>query len=65
MVDREGGPGDPRNPVDDYAATNLHLHRKTLMGADLCITMRNVFDVDARDPSSAPSPPSDDTPGRK
>lgn len=51
-----------RNPVDDYAATNLHLYRKTLMGADLGITMRNAFDVDARDPSSGPSPISDDIP---
>lgn len=53
VLDRERGVGDPRPPVEDYVVVNLALQRERLFGnVELAFTVRNLFDADARDPSS-------------
>lgn len=53
VLDRARRDTDPRPPIDDYAVVNLALQWEGMLDdIDLAFTMRNVFDADARDPSS-------------
>jgi outer membrane receptor protein involved in Fe transport len=48
--------GDSRSPVDDYITTDLTLRRKNIRKGhwNFAISVRNLFDVDAREPSLGP-----------
>jgi outer membrane cobalamin receptor len=49
------GAGDPRAPVDDYTTVDLTLRRKEIKGHwNFAVSVRNLFDADARVPSSGP-----------
>jgi iron complex outermembrane receptor protein len=54
---RERASGDTRKEVDDYHTTNLTLRRQALwQHLDLALAVRNLFDEDVREPSSAVIP---------
>ncbi len=47
--------GDPRPTLDDYATMDLTLRRKYISNnLDFAMSVRNVFDADAREPSPGP-----------
>lgn len=49
--------GDHRPPIPDYAWVDLTLRRKRLHDHfELAFSIRNLFDVDAREPSPAGIP---------
>jgi outer membrane receptor protein involved in Fe transport len=52
VFDRARATPDPRPPVDDYITVNVSLRKEDIHGVDLAFTLRNIFDEDARDPSS-------------
>lgn len=55
VADRRREPGDARPPVADYTLTDLTL--RTLRGLDrwdFALSVRNLFDVAAREPSPSP-----------
>ncbi len=55
VAGRERVFGDPRPPVDDYTTVDLTLRRQALKDHwNLAVAVRNVFDVDAREPSPGP-----------
>ncbi len=52
VLDRVRPTGDLRPRVDDYFLTNAVLRRKRILGfLDLAVSVRNLFDADASDPS--------------
>lgn len=57
VASRRRGAGDPRKAVDDYVWSDLTLgftpHRRP--DIDFTIGVRNLFDVDAREPSADPA----------
>jgi outer membrane receptor for ferrienterochelin and colicins len=53
VLGRERVVGDPRPPIDDYTLVNVSLRRRDIVDhVDIAFTARNVFNEDARDPSS-------------
>jgi outer membrane receptor protein involved in Fe transport len=52
VIDRERVEADARPDIGDYTLVNLSLRRKNIGGMlDVALTVRNLFDVDAREPS--------------
>ena len=52
VADRHRAPGDTRAPIDDYATMDLTLRTiRHKAGWDVAVSVRNLFDVDAREPS--------------
>ena len=50
--DRNRQADDPREDIDDYNLVNLTLRKKNIADhVDLALSVRNVFDADAREPS--------------
>lgn len=55
VADRKRAVNDPRPQVDDYSLINLTLRRKMVAKHwDFAVSVRNLFDVDAREPSLGP-----------
>lgn len=55
VADRKRALNDPRSEVDDYSLVNLTLRRKLVAKHwDFTISVHNLFDVDAREPSIGP-----------
>jgi outer membrane receptor for ferrienterochelin and colicin len=53
VADRKRAQGDNRSPIDNYTLVNLTLHHNRVFGLfDVAVSTRNVFDVDAREPSN-------------
>ena len=63
VMDRNRMVGDLRSPVDDYLVVDLSLRKVLAKSLELGLTLNNLFDEDAREPSpnSPPMPfiPSD------
>jgi len=56
VVDRERPAGDARPPIDDYATVDLTLRADRLRkGWEVAFSVRNLFDVDAREPTTGSS----------
>lgn len=56
VLDRERAAGDTRPPVDDFTVVNLSLRRKNVLNAlDVALSVRNLLNEDARDPSTGPT----------
>jgi iron complex outermembrane receptor protein len=54
---RERDQGDTRDDIDNYSITNLTLRRQKLFEhLDLALALRNLFDEDVREPSTAVIP---------
>ena len=52
VMDRERAPGDNRSDIGDYTMVNAVLRRTNIKKQwELAFVVRNVFDVDAREPS--------------
>ena len=52
IADRHRADGDPRDDIDDYSLVNLTLRRKNFADHwDAAVSVRNLFDEDAREPS--------------
>ena len=52
VIDRDRPPGDSRSDIDDYAIVDLTLRRRNIIGhLEIAVSVRNLFDVDAREPS--------------
>ncbi len=51
---RRRGPADSRPPLDGYTTTNVVIRRFFNPEFSISLLGRNIFDVDARDPSPAP-----------
>lgn len=50
--DRKRAQGDPRDEIDDYNLVNLTLRKKNIVQhLDVAVSIRNLFDEDAREPS--------------
>ncbi len=63
LIDRRRQVGDLRPDIDDVTLVNIGLHRKQLFGKlDLAVSVRNLFDADARDPSNTTSGVTGDIP---
>lgn len=57
IIDRSRSFGDTRSPVADYTWVNLTLRRHNLAErVEIAFSVRNLFDVSAREPSLAGSP---------
>ncbi|QPK64790.1 TonB-dependent receptor [Methylomonas sp. LL1] len=57
IVGRSRGFGDARAPIGDYTWVDLTLRRQNLLKhVDIAFSVRNLFDVDAREPSLAGIP---------
>ena len=57
VADRERLATDSRTPIDDYTLANLRLSREQLLpNLDLALSLRNIADADAREPSSGEIP---------
>ncbi|OQW93984.1 MAG: hypothetical protein BWK79_08240 [Beggiatoa sp. IS2] len=57
VADRERPLHDPRPPLDDYTIVDLTLHYKQFHEHwSFSLAARNLFDVDAREPSPEPRP---------
>ncbi|MCP4695786.1 MAG: TonB-dependent receptor [Gammaproteobacteria bacterium] len=54
VADRDRAAGDPRPEIDDYTTVDLTLRRKDLKNWNFAISVRNLFDEDAREPSPGP-----------
>lgn len=55
VADRIRVSGDPRPPIDDYTTVDLSLRNQTIKDhLDLAVVVHNLFDTDAREPSSGP-----------
>jgi len=53
VASRHRATGDPRSEIDNYTLVDLTLRRSNLWnGFDLAVAVRNLFDEDAREPSS-------------
>jgi outer membrane receptor protein involved in Fe transport len=57
IADRKRAVGDPRSALDDYTTVDLTLRRKDIRKEhwNFAMGVRNLFDVDAREPSDGPS----------
>lgn len=56
ILDRNRALGDPRPDIGDFTVVNLSLRRKSIgQHLDLAFSVRNLFDEDARDPSTGPN----------
>ncbi|KPK37786.1 MAG: hypothetical protein AMJ69_10365 [Gammaproteobacteria bacterium SG8_47] len=64
IADRARAEGDTREAIDDYVITDLTLRYRPaqLRGLELAISGRNIFDEDAREPSSSSGLIPDDLP---
>ena len=61
VIDRERTPDDTRQTIDDYAIVDLTLRRRNfLKHLEVAVSVRNLFDDDAREPTSSAIP--DDLP---
>jgi iron complex outermembrane receptor protein len=61
--DRHRAAGDSRSDIDDYDVVNLTLRRKNIAKRwDAALAVRNLFDEDVREPSSATSNITNDYP---
>ncbi len=57
VASRHRAVGDTRDEIDDYILVDLTLRRMNLVqGLDLTLAARNLFDEDAREPSSGTAP---------
>ena len=57
VADRERSANDPRPSIDDYTLLHLTLRRENLLPSlDLSLSLRNVLDEDAREPSGLEIP---------
>ena len=57
IADRDRVAGDPRSEIDDYTTVDLTLRYKGLADHwDFSVSVRNLFDEDAREPSNGPGP---------
>lgn len=57
VIGRERAPGDNRRSIDDYATVDLALRRSDIGGHwEAAFLVKNLFDVDAREPSLAGVP---------
>jgi iron complex outermembrane receptor protein len=55
VIDRARSAGDPRPELDDYAMLDLTLRRRAIFDRfEIALKLRNLLDVDAREPSPAP-----------
>jgi outer membrane receptor protein involved in Fe transport len=55
VIDRARPAGDPRPELDDYAMVDVTLRRQAILDhLEIALSVRNLFDVDAREPSPAP-----------
>jgi outer membrane receptor for ferrienterochelin and colicins len=62
VADRERSWGDSRDNIDDYTLVNANVYSRQLLPfMDVNFSIRNLFDEDAREPSTGPVPsiPSD------
>jgi len=56
VLERERPSGDPRPPVDDYSIVNLTLRRENIAKQlEIALSVRNLLDEDAREPSDSPA----------
>jgi iron complex outermembrane receptor protein len=63
VADRRREPSDTRPDIPDYHTVDLTLRNRTWRGKwDFALTVRNLFDADAREPSPAPGLIPDDLP---
>jgi outer membrane receptor for ferrienterochelin and colicins len=54
VADRHREPGDTRPPIADYTTTDLTLRSNRLLkDCELALSLRNLFNVDAREPTLA------------
>ncbi len=57
VADRRRMAGDPRPEIDDYTLVNLGIrHKAKKLPLEVSLTIRNLFDEDAREPSLNGSP---------
>lgn len=57
VADRDRVAGDARPEIDDYTTVDITLRHKDLADHwDFAISVRNLFDEDAREPSGGPGP---------
>ena len=57
VMDRERPPDDNRPDIDDYALVDLTLRGRNILNHfETAVSVRNLFDEDAREPSSAAIP---------
>jgi len=56
IADRKRAFGDPRTALDDYTTVNLTLRRKEIREGhwNFAMGVRNLFDIDSREPSVGP-----------
>ncbi|MCP4696734.1 MAG: TonB-dependent receptor [Gammaproteobacteria bacterium] len=54
VADRDRVAGDPRPEIDDYTTVDLTLRRKDPKNWNFAVSVRNLFDEDAREPSQGP-----------
>ncbi|WP_069469804.1 TonB-dependent receptor plug domain-containing protein [Candidatus Marithrix sp. Canyon 246] len=56
VSERQRAFGDSRSPVDDYTTVDFTLRRKNIKKGhwNFAVSVRNLFDVDAREPSQGP-----------
>lgn len=53
VASRKRAQGDVRSPIDNYTLVDLTIHRKGIFrNVDLAMSVRNLFDEEAREPSS-------------
>lgn len=61
--DRARAAGDPRPEIDDYALVDVTLRRSNLLkNLEVALSLRNLFDEDAREPSASLETIPDDYP---
>lgn len=54
VLDRKRAAGDPRPDIDDYTLVDLYLQRKAIADhMDVSLGVRNLFNTDAREPSTS------------
>lgn len=57
VIDRQRPPGDNRSDIDDYQTVDITLRRKKIKKSwEVAFTVRNLFDVDVREPSLSGNP---------
>jgi len=53
VANRKRAPGDNRSPIDNYTLVDLTIHRKEVFrNVDLALSVRNLFDENAKEPSN-------------
>ncbi len=60
IIDRERAPGDNRPDISDYSTVDLTIRRKDIVDHwGVALSVRNVFDTNAREPSPGAAIPND------